>query len=333
MTTTEATTATIPVIDLGPYLAGSAGAQTRAAEELRRAQETVGFYFIVNHGVPSRLVDRIYEQARRFHALPGNEKNKLPLNRDHSGYKPVGSMVSRASAIDNVKKPNMVAAFFLKRDRAPDDPDVLRGIRFRGLNQWPDPDLLPGFRDVCVEYQRALETLGQRLLPLYAHALDLPDNYFVAAFRGADITLRLSHYPAIEYEEGQFGLSPHTDSTFMTFLPNNDVPGLEIRPAGFDWTPAPSIVGSFLVNSGDTLKRWTNDRFLSTEHRARNISGRARYAVPFFMSPRSDYRIECLPTCQGPSNPPRYDPITYGEYLAWYTGQNHHEEPSAARPA
>ena len=106
---------------------------------------------------------------------------------------------------------------------------------------------------------------------------------------------------------------------------------LEIRPSGADWTPAPSIPGSFLVNSGDTLKRWTNDRFRSTEHRART-RGRDRYAVPFFMSPRLDHVIECLPTCHGPADPPRYGPITYRDYVAWFTGQNYHGEPVAPPP-
>src|SRR5262245_51271349 len=136
--TVAAPRATIPVLDLGPYLAGAPGAHQRTADELRRAQETEGFYFIVNHGVPAELIARVYEQSRRFHALPAAVKEAMPLNRDQSGYKGIGTMVSRASAIDAVKRPNMVEAFFIKRDRAPDDPDVQRGMRYRGLNQWPD---------------------------------------------------------------------------------------------------------------------------------------------------------------------------------------------------
>jgi len=332
--TVAAPQATIPVLDLGPYLAGAPGAHQRAADELRRAQETVGFYFVVNHGVPAALIARVYEQARRFHALPEAVREAMPLNRDNSGYKGIGTMVSRASAIDPVKRPNMVEAFFIKRDRTPDDPDVQRGMRYRGLNQWPDPALIPGFRETCVEYQGAMERLGASLLPLYARALGLADDWFAEPFRVADITLRLSRYPAMPYEEGQFGVSPHTDSSFMTFLPNNDVAGLEIRPAGYDWTPAPSIRGSFLVNSGDMLKRWSNDRFLSTEHRARNAaSDRDRYAVPFFMTCRTDHVIACLPTCQDAGHPPRYEPITYEQYLIWFTGQNYHAAPTEARPA
>jgi len=322
---------TIPVIDLAPYLGGTAGALDRAAAALGDALDRVGFFFIVGHDVPAELVGQVYAQARRFHALPLPDKLAMPMTLNNTGYKPLGSMTSRASAIDSAKKANQVAALFIKRDLPADHPDVVAGVRFRGLNRWPDPAALPGFRETCVSYQRTMEGLGQRLLPLFARALDLPLDFFAAPFRDADITLRLSHYPPTEYEDGQFGLAPHTDSSFMTFLPDNDVPGLEIRPQGADWTPAPPIPGSFLVNSGDTVKRWTNDRFLSTEHRART-RGADRYAVPFFMSPNVGYWMECLPTCHGPANPPRHEPITYGEYIAWFTGQNYHGEDTAPPP-
>lgn len=305
----------IPLIDLGPVRAGNPGAVDRAATALRDALGRVGFFFVVGHGVAADLVAAVYREAERFHALPLGDKLAISATRDTPGYRPVGSMVSRASAIDGAKKPNQVAALFLKG----------------AGSQWPDPARLPGFRERCAAYQRALEGLGRAMLPLFARALALPPDFFDEAFREADITLRLSHYPPVDYDDGQFGLAPHTDSSFMTFLPDNDVAGLEIRPSGADWTPAPSIPGSFLVNSGDTLKRWTNDRFLSTEHRART-RGCDRYAVPLFMSPRLDFVIECLPTCHGPADPPRYGPITYRDYLAWFTGQNYHSDPAASPP-
>jgi isopenicillin N synthase-like dioxygenase len=322
MTTGQAAAATIPVIDVAPALAAAPGAAERAAAALRDALERVGFFFVVGHGVDPALIAAVYEQARRFHALPLASKLALALTRQTTGYRPVGSMVSRASAIDPVKRPNQVAAFFIKRE-GPDGAVP---------NRWPEAALLPGFRETCLAYLRTMTALGERLLPLFARALGLLPDFFAEPFRGADVTLRLSHYPPVAYEPGQFGLAPHTDSSFMTFLPDNDVPGLEIRPRGADWTPAPSLPGAFLVNSGDTLKRWSNDRFLSTEHRART-EGRDRYAVPFFMSPRPDHVMSCLPSCQGPDRPPRYAPITYGEYIAWFTGQNYHGDDPAPPPA
>ena len=130
--------AAIPVLDLAPYLAGEAGAHENLAAELRDALERVGFFFIVNHGVPQSLIDRVFAEAARFHALPLEKKLALKMSRHNTGYVPFGGGVSRASAIADAPKPNLNAAFFMKRDRAPDHPDVLADIPFRGLNQWPD---------------------------------------------------------------------------------------------------------------------------------------------------------------------------------------------------
>jgi isopenicillin N synthase-like dioxygenase len=104
-------------------------------------------------------------------------------------------------------------------------------------------------------------------LPVFATALDLPPGYFDEAFRDAQCVLRLSHFPPARYGDNQFGLAPHTDANFFTVLPQANVEGLYIRPAGRGWIKAPRIPGSFVINAGDMLKRWTNDRFLSTQHR------------------------------------------------------------------
>jgi isopenicillin N synthase-like dioxygenase len=314
--------AAIPVLDLGAYLEGAPGALDATAASLREALERVGFFFIVNHGVPWPLVNGIFAEARRFHALPLDEKLALKMSKHNTGYVAVGGGVSNASRIAAARKPNLNAAFFMKRDRSPDDPDVVNDVPLRGLNQWPAA--LPGFREKLREYFATMEAFCARLLPLYARALDLPDGFFAEPFREAQITLRLSHYPRVPAEQDQFGLSPHTDAGFMTLLPDNDVPGLEIRPAGRDWVPAPSLPGSFLVNSGDIPRRWTNDRFLSTEHRVLPSSARDRYAIPFFFDPRTDVVIDCLPTCQGPGDPPKYAPTPYGDYLVWFMRRNYH---------
>ena len=123
--------------------------------------------------------------------------------------------------------------------------------------------------------------------------------------------------------EERFGLAPHSDTSFMTLLAQNRVPGLSIRLPNGHWIEAPSLPGSFLVNGGDLLRRWTNDRFLATPHRVVNRSGQERYAIPFFFDCDYRTRMDCLPTCQGPDNPPRYPPITYAEYMACYRDLNY----------
>lgn len=332
-TSHAAATLTLPILDLGPYLRHEAGALQHLAGALRQALEHIGFFFLINHGIPQILIDRVFAEAARLHALPLDDKMALSLSASNTGYLSLGRSRSRASALDGHKKPNVNAAFFMKRDRTPDDPDVVSGKPLRGLNQWPKN--LPGYRETLVEYFHTMEALGKRLVPLYAVALDLPKDYFEPSFRKPQVTLRLSHYPVIEHDEHQYGLAPHTDAGFMTLLPQNEVPGLAICPEGYEWMEPPVLPGSFLVNAGDILRRWTNDRFLSTSHRVLNSSGRDRYAIPYFFDPNTDTVIECLPTCQGPDNPPKYPPVTYENYLLWFTSSNYHTDatqPVAPRP-
>ena len=127
---------------------------------------------------------------------------------------------------------------------------------------------------------RTMEALCRRLVPLYASALDLPADFFDTRFAEPHLILRMSRYPVIDGEdETVASLVPHTDSGFMTLLPPNRVPGLSIQLPNGRWIDAPSIDGAYVVNGGDILHRWTNERFLSTPHRVRNVSGQVRYAI------------------------------------------------------
>src|SRR5439155_21064645 len=123
--------ATIPVLDLGPFLGGAPCAMDATAAALRDALERVGFFFIVNHGVPWALVSEVFAEARRFHALPLDEKLALKMSKHNTGYVAVGSGVSNASRIATARKPNLNAAFFMKRDRPPDHPDVVNDVPLR----------------------------------------------------------------------------------------------------------------------------------------------------------------------------------------------------------
>src|ERR1700758_4882664 len=166
----------IPVIDLGSYLADEPGALDDAAVELRHALTEIGFYSIVNHGVPSALVHEVYRQVARFHARPLDEKLKIKLDKHNVGYLPMMGDTLRTSVVANVTKPNMSEALFIARDLPPDHPDVVAGRRFRSANQWPEG--LPGLRETIVRYCDTLERLVQKLVRVYARALDLPAAYF-----------------------------------------------------------------------------------------------------------------------------------------------------------
>jgi isopenicillin N synthase-like dioxygenase len=146
--------------------------------------------------------------------------------------------------------------------------------------------------------------------------------------------LRMSRYPAIDSaDETVNSLVAHTDSGFMTLLPPNKVQGLEINLPDGRWLEAPGVPDAFVVNGGDILHRWTNERFLSTPHRVRNVSGQLRYAVPFFCDPNHDTIIECLPSCRSAERPAKYPPIKFGDYALWFAAQRYEHMAKVQAPS
>src|SRR5271168_5341823 len=228
----------IPVINLGPYLAGALGAIDRTAGELRFALTEVGFYFIVNHGVSSGQIREVFRQVARFHAQPLERKLEIKLDKHNVGYLPMKGDTLRTSTVATVTKPNLNEALFVARDLPSDHPDVLADRRFRSANQWPTG--LPGLWETLVEYCGTLERLARKLVRLYARALDLPAEYFDSAFKEPQYKLRATHYPNQDNPpEDEFGIAPHTDTSFLTLLAPNEVPGLSIRTQGGHWVAPP----------------------------------------------------------------------------------------------
>jgi isopenicillin N synthase-like dioxygenase len=312
-----ANTEIIPVIDLGPYLSGTPGAIDRTAGELRYALTEIGFYFIINHGVSPRQIGEVFRQVVRFHAQPLEKKLRIKLDKHNVGYLPMRGDTLRTSTVETVIKPNLNEAFFVARDLPGDHPDVLADRRFRSANRWPSD--LPGFREVIVDYCDAMERLAQKLVRLYARALGLPTEYFDQPFKELQYKLRMTHYPQQAAAlDDEFGIAPHTDTSFLTLLAPNEVPGLSIRTRDGKWIAAPAIPDAFVVNGGQLLQRWTNDYFLATPHRAVNRSGGERYALAFFCDSNINWPVAAVPTCVGPDKPPKYPTTYYTDYMIRY---------------
>ena len=321
----------IPLIDVADYLAGKPGAAERAAAQLRYAFENVGFYYLAGHGVPQKMIDDTYEAAARFHAQPTEAKLAVKVDEHNIGYMPI-AIKAPPNAAAQGKKPSQNEAYFLRRERTPDDPDVVSGRRFHAPNKWPAD--LPGFRETTLAYIDTLEALCRKLVKLYALALDLPEEFFDRCFAKPHMILRMSRYPQIDgADETVESLVPHTDSGFMTMLPPNKVQGLSILLPDGRWMEAPGVEGAFVVNGGDILHRWSNERFLSTPHRVRNVSGTIRYAIPFFCDPDHDTMIECLPSCRSAERPAKYPPIKFGDYALWFAAQRYGHMAKVAAPS
>jgi isopenicillin N synthase-like dioxygenase len=285
----------LPVIDLSGHLRGDRDATEQAAHRMADALMSVGFLSIVGHGVPWSQVQSIYEWAAAYHDLPDDAKLDHPLGPSTMGYLPLGGAQRDGP-------PALNAAFFMGR------PASRR-------NRFPKPSTLPGFEEAVGDYYRSMDRLGHHLLPLYSLAAGMPVDYFDQFFDPALATLRMTHYPPLPATDGQWGIDPHSDAGYMTMLPSNPVAGLQIQAPNGDWFDVEQEPESFVVNAGDMLRRWTNDRFRSTMHRARNTSTEDRYAIPFFFDPRVDSVIDPVPSCVGPEQPKRYEPLVYRDYL------------------
>ena len=323
--------AQIPVIDLGPVFAGEPGALRRVAGEVRHACENVGFFYALNHAVPEPLIDRAFAASRQFHALPLAAKLKLRLNENNIGYLPVDASVQGASTVHKATRPNRNESFFVSHDRGPDHPDVINATPLRGRNQWPPEDIdgMPGLRRDMMAYFRALGAMCDRMLPVFAVALDMPADFFAPFFADeGHANLRFLHYPAQDAgEDNLFGQAPHTDNSFMTALARTEVPGLAVRLASGEWFAPPVIPGTFLINLGNIMRRWSNDRFLSTPHGVINDSGADRYSIAYFHSPTPAAVIECLPSCVSGDNPARYNPAVYRDLVLEFYRANYFHQP------
>jgi isopenicillin N synthase-like dioxygenase len=324
----------IPVIDFGPYFAGEPGALDRLAPAVRHACEHIGFFYALGHGVDETLVDRTFAASRRFHALPMAEKLALRLNENNIGYLPMNASVQGASTVHKATRPNRNESFFISHDRDANHPDVRAGIPLRGRNQWPAA--LPDIRADMMAYFTALGAMCDRMLSAFAAALDMRADFFAPFFANeGHANLRFLHYPPQPADEDNlFGQAPHTDNSFMTALARTDVPGLAVRLPSGEWLPPPIVEGTFLINLGNIMRRWSNDRFLSTPHGVLNDSGADRYSIAYFHSPNPATTIECLPSCVSADNPAKYAPAVYRDlvlefYRANYFHQKGHQSAAA----
>ncbi len=310
----------IPIVDVGAYLSGDIEAREQLAVDLRAIQETLGFYVIVNHGVPQDLIDRSFEQVAELFALPLETKMNYRVDYHHIGYIPDKASVLRWSKVAENQKKDLNEAWAFMRERTPDDPKVIANVRHRGLNNWPEE--LPNFRATLLEYQETMAVLAQKMLPVYARALELPADYFDEKFSLPEYYNRCAWYSPAEAEEGQFALAPHADHSSITYLPLMDVPGLEVMAPSGKWIEIAPLRGGVVVNTGEFLNRWTNGRFIATPHRVVPPK-KDRYALTFFFNCNDETVADPMPTCIEPGAEPKYEPMSFHDFFITYMDGNY----------
>ena len=314
----------IPVIDLAPFISGDSGARAQVAMELGSAAETLGFAVVAGHGIDPIIGTALRDSALEFFNLPLEEKMTIrrPKNDQNRGYIPYGEeTLVRMAGGDS--PPDYKEVFAIGPDRVPNEP------YFTGPASYPSfaPNLWPtapeNLRSRMLAYWNSMETLMRILAEALAISLSLPGDTFADLLDHTHTSqLRLLHYPAVrgDAEPGQLRAGAHTDVGMMTILRNDPVPGgLQIKMRDGSWVDAPAVHDSYILNIGDLLMRWSNDRLVSTPHRvalpppdAGDIS--RRLSIGFFVGPRYNAMVECLPTCCNQDDPPRYSPISVHDY-------------------
>ena len=304
----------IPVLDIGPYLAGEPGARARLGRDIAKTAADTGFLVIVNHGIPQSLIDGCFAAAAAFFDRAEIFKMALKVGDLNIGYLPYGAQIVRTSKVNVNTKPNLSESFYIVNDLATDDPRIVAGDPLYGLNRWPAD--MPEFRLATMAYIGAMAPLADKMVSAVATGLDLPPDYFTTAFTDEPTrTLRLICYPKHEgAEDNQFGFAPHIDTNFLTLLAQSALPGLEVRTAQGEWIRPAPIPGAFVVNTGEMLGRYSNDRFTATPHRVINDNNALRHAVPFFYGPGLNAIIAPVPTCVSRDNPARYEPLLYADH-------------------
>lgn len=294
----------LPLIDIDPLISGDKAGKATVGRQIGAACKDRGFFYIVGHGVPDAVTRQAFQGARALFDLPDAAKQAVAKSRSpaNRGYEPLGGQTLEAGAPPDLKEGFYIGA---------EEPF---GEFNRGPNQWPVE--LPDLPSVLLDYHARMLDLARRLMEGLALSLDMPEDAFADFCTSPVAILRLLHYPPQPPAMPGRGAGAHTDFGALTILLQDDVGGLEVYDqATGDWTPAPPIGGAFVVNLGDLIARWTNDRYRSTPHRVVNRSGRRRYSIPFFLSGAPAYEVACLPACLGPGEQPKYPPITAEAYL------------------
>ncbi|MBB3931950.1 isopenicillin N synthase-like dioxygenase [Kaistia hirudinis] len=323
----------IPILDVSGLYAGDDAAVLKVAETLRGYLENIGFLYVAGHGVSRADVEAVRSMSKAFFALPDEEKLKLKIDKNFRGFLPFAGSTIVTSSVAKVSKPNQSESIFFMHEVAADDPDVLAGKPLQGPNQWPDETALPGFRATIERYVEEMSALARKMVHAISISIGMPADSMDRYFDKPTTFLRLLHYPTQPAEEGLFGSAPHTDYGYITLLAQDDVGGLEVKNKAGEWIAAPPIPDTFVMNVGDILARWSNDRFVSTPHRVINRSGRERYSQPFFFDPSMDEMIEALPTCVPAGAEPKYAPVLYRDYLMERIDKNYHYRKGAAAAA
>ncbi|KAI0365343.1 Clavaminate synthase-like protein [Pilatotrama ljubarskyi] len=307
----------IPIIDLKDVDSPDPKTRKALADAVRDASINVGFLYVKNHGIPEETIQSALSATKEFFSLPLDKKMELDMRKtsNFKGYNPILS-----SANNPLDRGDLHEGFeFGWEEINARDNDEKRANdgAMAGANVWPAD--LPGFREPVLTYYHAAVNLGRKLFPLFALALNLPENFFDDKTKNAAALMRVLHYPPQTgpVDDRVIGIGAHTEDPqcFTILWQEPGIQALQVLNKQNQWIDAPPIPGTLVVNLGDQFARWTNDVFKSTVHRVINRSGVRRYSIPLFFGTDYDVKLEPIPSCVSPERPPKYEVVTAGDYV------------------
>jgi isopenicillin N synthase-like dioxygenase len=301
----------IPSVDLADYMSTDPERKAKFVAQLGAAYENIGFVAVKNHLVDASTIEQLYSEVKRFYELPVETKFSYEVEglAGQRGYTSFGKEHAKDSNAGDLKE-----FWHFGQEVQGDDP-----IK----SEYPDNVFvseLPEFNRVGLLAYRQLENTGRLMLQAIARFLNLDEHYFDDKIYNGNSILRPIHYPPITSEpKSAVRAGQHEDINLITLLIGASAEGLQVLNKQNDWIDVTALPDHIVVNVGDMLQRLTNNRLKSTTHRVINPPrekwGTSRFSIPFFLHPRSEMRLDCLPSCIGEGNQAHYEPISAGEYL------------------
>src|SRR5580765_2638198 len=301
----------IPVVDLADFLSGDPKKKSDFVQAIGKAYEEVGFVAVKNHGIPDVLIADLYKYVQQFFSMAQEQKRKYekPELAGQRGYTSFGKEHAKGSDAPDLKE-------FFQFGQTVNDNDPVK-------SEYPSNVAvaeIPAFTPVFFKAHRAFEKSGKALLEAIAIYLHLDEHYFDGYIHNGNSILRAIHYPPITQEpKSAIRAEQHEDINLITLLVGASADGLEILTKQNEWVPVTSLPDQIVVNVGDMLQRFTNNKLKSTTHRVVNPPREkwhtSRFSIPFFLHPKSSMSLASLPNCIDSNHPKVYPDATAGEYL------------------
>ena len=300
----------IPTVDLAEFLNTEQKKKNNFVQSLGKAYEEVGFVAVKNHGILDELIADLYKYTQDFFSLPLDQKGKYEIDgmAGQRGYTSFGTEHAKGSDAPDLKE-------FFQFGQKP-TTDFKEAL-------YPDNvkvDQIKNFNETFEKAYRAFEKSGMALLQAIALYLELEENYFDEFVLNGNSILRAIHYPPITHEpKSAIRAEQHEDINLITLLVGASAGGLEILSKSGEWIAVTSLPEQIVVNVGDMLQRFTNNKLCSTTHRVVNpqraLWHTSRFSIPFFLHPKAGMSLKCLDTCVDSNHPKAYEDCTAGEYL------------------